>query len=63
MKNFNILGVHRKIRVLERGFTINQYIGGNSLKRGVWTVCRFGGYRHCGSDVFSLPRNLNVILK
>ena len=29
MKNFNILGVHGKIRVLGgEGFTKNQYIGG-----------------------------------
>ena len=28
MKNFHILGVHGKIRVLEEGFMKNQYIGG-----------------------------------
>ena len=34
MKNFNIFGVHGKIRVLEGGFTKNQYIGGDCLKKG-----------------------------
>ena len=24
-----------------RGFTKNHYIGGNYLKKGAWTVCRF----------------------
>ena len=47
MKNFNKfgVGVHGKIRVLEGGFTKNQYIGGDCLKRvrGTWTVCRFKG--------------------
>ena len=42
MKNFNIFGVHWKIRLLG-GFTKNQYRGGNCLKRGAWTVCRFNG--------------------
>ena len=28
MKNFNVLGVHWKIRLLEEGFTKNQYRGG-----------------------------------
>ena len=26
-----------------RGFARNQYRGGNCLKRGAWTVCRFKG--------------------
>ena len=47
MKNFNKfgVGVHGKIRVLEGGFTKNQYTGGDCLKRvrGTWTVCRFKG--------------------
>ena len=51
MKNFNKfgVGVHGKIRVLEGGFTKNQYIGGGGggdcLKRvrDTWTVCRFKG--------------------
>ena len=34
MKNFNIFGVHGKIRVLEGGFTKNQYIGRDCLKKG-----------------------------
>ena len=41
MKNFNIFAVHGKIRVLEGGFTKNQYIGDDYLERGAWTVCRF----------------------
>ena len=28
IKNFNIFGVHQKIRILEGGFMKNQYIGG-----------------------------------
>ena len=44
MKNFNILGVHRKIQVLRGEFTKNQYIGRDCLKRGVaWTVSGFKG--------------------
>ena len=54
-KNFNILGVHGKIRVLGRGggggggggggrLQKKQYIVGDCLKReGTWTVCRFKG--------------------
>ena len=41
MKNLNILGVHRKIQLLE-GFTKKIYIyKGNCIKREPWTVCRF----------------------
>ena len=40
MKNFNIMGVYRKIRVLV-GCMKNQYIGGELLKKGAWVVCRF----------------------
>ena len=44
MKNFNIFGVHGKIRVLDRGFKKNQYIGGRGLpKKGVLDSCRFKG--------------------
>ena len=49
MKNFNILGVHGKIRVL-RGFQEKPiYRGGDRLKAGgrgggeVWAVCGFNG--------------------
>ena len=44
MKNFNVFGVHWKIRFLG-GLMKNQYRGGNCLKRGggAWTVCRFRG--------------------
>ena len=42
MKNYNIMGVHWKIWFLV-GFTKNQYIAGNLLERGAWTVCRFKG--------------------
>ena len=34
MKNFNIMGVHRKIQFLGGGVMKNQYTGGNYLKRG-----------------------------
>ena len=62
MKNFNILGVHGKIRVLGgEGFTKNQYIGGmDSLqiwggrglgKRG-W--CFWGGVAHHGYGMSGL---------
>ena len=40
MKNYNILGVRWKIWLLV-GLTKNQYRGGDCLKRGAWTVCRF----------------------
>ena len=62
-KNFNILGVHGKIRVLGRRggrgarveVTKKQYIGGDCLKReGTWTVCRFkkGTSQESGGGVF-----------
>ena len=43
-KNFNIFGVHSKIRVLG-GILENQYIRGDCLKRGEggWKVCWFKG--------------------
>ena len=42
-KNFNIFGVHWKIRLFG-GILKNQYIGGDCLKRGGdWTVCWFKG--------------------
>ena len=43
MKNFNILGVHRKIQFLGGGVTKNQYIGRDCLKKGTWKVFRFKG--------------------
>ena len=44
MKNFNILGVQGKIRVLGVGGVMkNQYIRGNHLKGGAWTIWRFKG--------------------
>ena len=43
MKNFNIMGVHRKIRFLGGGFTKNRYIGRNCLKRGSLDSFRFKG--------------------
>ena len=33
-ENFNVFGVHGKIQVLEGGFSKNQYIWGDCLKRG-----------------------------
>ena len=42
MKNFNILGVHGKIWVLEGGgFHEKPIYRGGCLKRGACTVCRF----------------------
>ena len=44
MKNLTILGVHRKIRILEEGFTKNQYRGGECLKSwGLNSRCKEGG--------------------
>ena len=44
MKNFNIFGVHRKIRFLGGGGIHEKPISmGDCLKRGTWTVCRFKG--------------------
>ena len=42
MKNFNILGVHRKIQVLGGGHKKPIYRG-HCLKRGPWKTCRFTG--------------------
>ena len=42
MKNFNILGVHRKIQFL-RGFHEKPISRGDCLKGGAWTVCKFKG--------------------
>ena len=46
MENFNILWIHWKIHFLGvgggGGNKKKEYIyGGNCLKRGAWTVCRF----------------------
>ena len=45
MKNFNILGLHRKIWLLRGEFMKNQYRGGGGgcLKRGACKVCGFNG--------------------
>ena len=45
LKKFNIIRVHWKILFFGggRGSQINQYIGGNCLKRWSWTVYRFKG--------------------
>ena len=53
MKNFHILGVHLKIRLIG-GLTKNQYIGGNCLKGRGWTVCQFKGegWQERGGAVF-----------
>ena len=50
MKNFNVFGVHGKIRVLEAGRFVGKpiYRGGLPKKEESWTVCRFlrsGGRR------------------
>ena len=39
MKNFNILGVHWKIRFLGEGLMKNQYKEGDCWKWGPWTFC------------------------
>ena len=51
----------------------NQYIGGNCLKRGTWTVCRFKGgglgeeeegwylNAHCFPKVFTVNRIKTLI--
>ena len=41
MRNLTILGVHRKIRILEEGFMKNQYRGGECL--GLNSRCKEGG--------------------
>ena len=41
MKNLNIMRVHWKIRFLRGGFTKNQYIEEDFLKRRALAVCRF----------------------
>ena len=50
--------VHWKIRFL-RGFTKNQYVEGNYLKKGeAWIVCRFKGERlgeKEGGRIFPIP--------
>ena len=46
MKNFNILGVHGKIRVLRGGFTKSQFIGEDCLQTeglGQFADLRGGG--------------------
>ena len=43
MKNFNIFGVHDRIRFLGGGFTKNQYIGGLPKRGETWIVGRFKG--------------------
>ena len=46
MKSLNVFGVHWKTQLLVGvggGFTKNQCRGGDCLKRGLWTVCKFKG--------------------
>ena len=54
MKNFNVLGVRWKIRLLGGGFTKNKNRGGYYLKKGgAWTVCQGGeGLARKGGGVF-----------
>ena len=47
-KNFNIMGVHRKIQFLE-GLTKNQYIGGG-LPKGGWRAWTNGGILVMGGN-------------
>ena len=39
--NFNIMGVHRKIWILEGVHEKTNIQGGGLPKTGAWTVCRF----------------------
>ena len=43
MKNFNILGVHRKIPSFREGVHDKPIYRGDCLKRRAWTVSRFKG--------------------
>ena len=45
MKNFHILGVHRKIQVLQGGEGVHKKMlyRGDCLKREALTICRFIG--------------------
>ena len=47
IENFSIMWIHWKILFFwdgEGGVSQkNQYVGGNCLKMGAWTVCRFKG--------------------
>ena len=43
MKNFNILGVHWKIRLLRGGPWKTNIEEGDCLKRGAWRICWFKG--------------------
>ena len=53
MKNFNIIGVHWKIRFFGGVHKKTIYGGENCLKRGPWTIYRFkGDLAKRGGDVF-----------
>ena len=41
MKNFNVMGVHWKIRFLGPGAWKTNILAMKCLKRGAWAVCRF----------------------
>ena len=41
--NFIIMWVHWKIHFLGKGRGHKKIYGGNCVKRGAWTVCRFKG--------------------
>ena len=43
MKNFDVLGIHWKIRLLGGGVQKNRYREGIAKKGWTWTVCRFKG--------------------
>ena len=67
MKNFNILGVHGKIRVLGRrrlgggGLQKNNILWGIALKGGAWTVFRFKGVlAKRGGSVFVVGKGEGV---
>ena len=43
MKDFNIFWSSLKILIFRGVIMKNQYVGGNYLNMGAWTVCRFKG--------------------
>ena len=55
MKDFNILGVHWKIQLLGGSSWKTDKGGGDCLKRGAWTVCKFKGggtWQERGGGIF-----------
>ena len=63
MKNFNFWG-SLKNPIFRVGLTKNQYRGGNCLKRGAWTVCRFKGetWQERGGGVFEEGEGVDTLM-